>query len=221
MSSDLPPGLLMRLKERAADASRRTDAASLVASAVPLDQVLAQLGSSTRQLQRAAKLLGGLSGMMTSVAVVGPGVHRTSEEREQLPAPASEAEFIAAEADLGISIPQALRQIYSEVADGGFGPGGGLFSLARAVREYSDLRREPVGPQKQSWPELLLPLVDAEPGYDCLDLATGEVIAWDPEEIEGYSDAVWRRSFKEVAPSLAAWLESWLERPLPAWPRPQ
>jgi hypothetical protein len=72
---------------------------------------------------------------------------------------------------------------------------------------------EPAGPQNQPWPSSLLPLVDAEPGYDCLDLDSGEMVGWDPQAIEGYSNAAWLRSFRPLAPSLTAWLQDWLDSP--------
>jgi hypothetical protein len=132
---------------------------------------------------------------------------------EPLPAPASEARIAEAEKEIGRELPAALRRLYADIADGGFGPGGGLFGLVRAAEEYKGMTREPAGPQNQPWPSNLLPLSDREPGYDCLDLDSGQMIAWDPEEIDGYSDAAWRRSFKYEASDLAAWLEEWLGRP--------
>jgi len=44
----------------------------------------------------------------------------------QLPAPASEAEVSAAEAAIGVTLPRLLRRLYLEVANGGFGPRGGI-----------------------------------------------------------------------------------------------
>jgi hypothetical protein len=132
---------------------------------------------------------------------------------EPLPGRAGEAEIAAAERALGRPLLPSVSQLYREIADGGFGPGGGLFPLARAVEEYHEMTREPAGPQNQLWPANLLPLTDAEPGYDCIDLDTGAIVARDPEEIEGYSNAAWQRSFKPAAETLAEWLEQWLDQP--------
>ena len=43
---------------------------------------------------------------------------------------------------------------------------------------------------------------------------SGEIVAWDPEEIEDEeSDEDWQRSFKVEHPSLAALMAQWLGRP--------
>jgi hypothetical protein len=61
-----------------------------------------------------------------------------------------------------------------------------------------------------------LPLTHTDPGTDCLDTGTGEMIYWDEEELaSGPSDKVWRRSFKPDAPDLASWLERWVGKPSP------
>jgi len=172
----LSAGLIERLRKRANDPERRSDARSILGQSIRFDSLLDRLGPKGEQ---------------------------------PLSPPVPEERLAAAEQTLGRPIPAALRQLYGSIADGGFGPGGGLFPLDRMIAEYEEMTGEPAGPQNQPWPANLLPLIDAEPGYDCLDLDSGEVIAWDPEEIEGYSNAAWLRSFKPAAPSLAAWLEEW------------
>jgi hypothetical protein len=56
------------------------------------------------------------------------GRHWNWERR--LPRPASPDLVAGAEQTLGFSLPPLLRRIYLEVADGGFGPGYGLFGIA-------------------------------------------------------------------------------------------
>jgi len=57
----------------------------------------------------------------------------------------------------------------------------------------------------------LLPLFDENPVLVCLDMDSGAIVAWDPEEIEDEdSDADWERSFKPEEPSLAALMQRWL-----------
>lgn len=58
----------------------------------------------------------------------------------ELPAPALENNVQAAEAALGVRLPFDLRRVYTEVADGGFGPGEGMLSVARVVEVYRELR---------------------------------------------------------------------------------
>jgi hypothetical protein len=128
-----------------------------------------------------------------------------------LPAPASEADLARAESRLGFPLPAALRQILAEVGDGGFGPGAGLFGVERIVAEYRQAVADGPSTWGHPWPEGLLPVVDRDPGFDCVDSATGRVMGWDPEDLrERSSDRSWQRSFTEIAPSVEAWLGGWV-----------
>jgi hypothetical protein len=50
-----------------------------------------------------------------------------------------------------------------------------------------------------------------DPGWDCVDAATGRVIAWDPEDLEErVSDRTWAASFREIHGSVEAWLTDWV-----------
>ena len=66
-------------------------------------------------------------------------------------------------------------------------------------------------PRGRSWPDGLLPLVAMDPGWDCVEAATGRVVAWDPDELsERSSEAVFARSFRVIHPSVEAWLTDWV-----------
>lgn len=133
-----------------------------------------------------------------------------------LPAPATAADLDRAEASLGFRLPPTLRRVYAEVADGGFGPGYGLVPIDRVRAEYDGLREmiEPIG---HGWPEGLLPAVEQEQGWDCVDATTGRVVAFDFEELdEEISAAEFAGAFQELAPSVEAWLEEWVASPSPA-----
>jgi hypothetical protein len=111
-------------------------------------------------------------------------------------------------------LPEDLRQLYTEVANGGFGPGGGLASLKELTGRYRALLVDPPGEGGQGWPKHLLPFNLTEPGLDCYDLESGRVVFWDEESLaDGPSDRVWKRSFRTTAETLGAWLEDWLSRP--------
>lgn len=56
--------------------------------------------------------------------------------------PLESGELDAVERRLGFALPAGVRQIYGEVANGGFGPGYGLIGLAGGA--LSDLRRDAV-----------------------------------------------------------------------------
>ena len=49
------------------------------------------------------------------------------------------------------------------------------------------------------------------PGHFCVNVGTGRVLDWDPEDLrERSNEAAWRRSFSEVASSVEAWLDTWV-----------
>ena len=88
--------------------------------------------------------------------------------------------------------------------------------LQDVVRTYLGLIETPPGRRGQKWPTQLLPITSNDPGHDCIDVNTGEVIFWDEEILaDGASDKVWKRSFKLDAPDLGNWFERWLDTPSP------
>ena len=208
--------LLPRLRDRAADPERRT-------SSRP-----SQLGAQMRSLD-----LGGLLSMGRSLADQLRGVvaanqagtidpagtaaaldlerRMTTPAGSVLPAPADAATIAGAESSMGVPLPPALRRVYGEVADGGFGPGEGLLPLSHVVRQLDELRSPGMMPEGRAWPAGLLPLVSMDPGWDCVDAGTGRVIAWDPEDLdERVSDRVWGAAFRQIHPSVEAWLTDWV-----------
>lgn len=215
----LSPDLLARIEARAHDPRRRTHTAGLHRDAEPVD--LDRMGDDLRRhgapgaqgLAGLAGVLGKLLGAMGGAVAMGPsGPVRFGGQAppSRLPPPASEAELTRVEALLGRALPEALRQLYA-VGDGGFGPGGGLFSLRETTRRYTEHTREPFGPMGQPWPPNLLPLFDEDPVLSSLDLDSGAIVAWDPEEIEDLeSDEDWARSFKPEYVDLGALMEAWL-----------
>jgi hypothetical protein len=151
-----------------------------------------------------------------------PDVMATAEGLERdmtTPAPAGDLrrasvdDVRGAETALAVRFPALLARLYVEVADGGFGPGRGLLSLERLVRETLDLRKGDVLPRGRTWPATLIPLVDRDPGWFCLDVGAGSIVEWDPEDLEERSsEQRFQRSFSEAAPSLEVWLARWLRR---------
>lgn len=137
-----------------------------------------------------------------------------SESSRDLPPPASQEDVAAAESALGFSLPEDLKQLYTSIANGGFGPSVGFLSLAEVAARYQEFRSEPQGPCDEMWPEHLLPIIPLDMGEACYDLKTGKVICWDQEELvdEDTEDEAWDRSFSPWADSLADWLETWLAK---------
>jgi len=210
--------LIPRLRARASDPERRTD--------VRKSELTATLGTLD---------LGGLLSMGRSIGAglrnvvaanqagrVDPAGHALAQDIGRamstpapsvLPAPATEATVADAERALGVGLPTSLRRVYTEVADGGFGPGEGILPLAMVVSAWRELSG-PDGPlpRGRTWPAALVPVVERDPGYDCVEASTGRVVAWDPEALsERSTEDRFRRSFSEAAPSVEAWLGAWVE----------
>ena len=211
--------VIARLRERAADPERRVD--------VRQSQFMA--GVSTLDLGGLMGMLGSVSGDLRRVVAanqsgqpIDPAVQARAEQfgtamnapvETSLPSPAAAATLAAAESALGIALPPFLRRVYGEIADGGFGPGVGLLPIERAVAAYRRMRAGDELPRGRAWPDGLLPVVERDPGFHCVDVSTeaGRVIDWDPEGLSEHSgEATFARTFTEEAPSVEAWLGTWV-----------
>ena len=214
--------LIERLRARAADPARRTDAHRGLAPSGGFP------GTAVRTLD-----LGGLFGMGRSLAqdlgrvvemnrsgTLDPEVVARANDLEarmsnpvepEVSGPASEAAIARAETAVGMRLPAFLRRVYAEVGDGGFGPGSGLMSLDALAAAYRDLTSEPPGPRGEAWPHGLLPVVAFEPGYLCVEASSGRVVDWDEEELADAGRDAWQRAFKDHAPSVETWLREWVD----------
>lgn len=211
--------LIERLRARAADPERRVD--------VPQSQFMA--GVSTLDLGGLMGMLGSVSGDLRRVVAsnqagrpIDPELHAKAQAigaamstpvPSSLPPPADPAALEALEAALGRTLPQFLRRVYLEVADGGFGPGGGLLGVAAAGAALARMRVGDELPRGRAWPDGLLPVVERDPGFYCVDCTTdvGLVVDWDPEELGEFSgEKAFATSFSEEAPSVDAWLDLWV-----------
>ena len=153
---------------------------------------------------------GGLGAILGKLSLGGLGFRRPGRG---VPNRASSADVRTAEDALGLTLPPFLARVYVEVGDGGFGPEEGLLPLARVVAETQRLRTGDELPRRQRWPPTLLPLVRLAPGWICVDVGTGAVIDWDPEDLTEWANAArFRESFTERSPSVEAWLGRWVVR---------
>ncbi|MEU0183891.1 SMI1/KNR4 family protein [Streptomyces sp. NPDC006207] len=130
-----------------------------------------------------------------------------------LPAPARAAQVAEAEALLGFAIPPLLARLYTEVANGGFGPGYELFPLVgqgcSAVAAYQARRAESQAAASPHWPEGVLPILDWGCGmYGAVDCrsASGTVLIFEPNADTGD----WSDGWFVDERSLADWLGTWL-----------
>lgn len=175
----------------------------------------------TGDAKQAGGLLGALSrltGGKQLFAMTGSGVVSFGRSADPTPAPppATEAAVADTERRLGFALPDDLRRFYLEVADGGVGPGSGMYSLDELAAKHRELTGEPVGPQGQDWPAALLPVHGEEWDVVSIDRTTGRLVYWDLEELDDDDELppdqpTWAASFVPEADSLEAWLSSWLD----------
>jgi hypothetical protein len=108
---------------------------------------------------------------------------------------------------LGFALPPLLRDLYTGVADGGFGPGYGILPAGELPDVYGVCRSYADG-EPWRWPDQLVPFCywGCEV-YECIDCADsrGRVIHFDAD-LGGPSGD----NFDETFPSLELWLEDWL-----------
>ena len=217
MTETLPlDDLIPRLRERVADPERRTSSrpSELIAGVRTLD-----LGGL---LSMGQSLAGQLRDVVDanrdgSIDLAGTATAHEIERQldtpapSALPGPADDAWIVQVEERLSVALPPALRRVYAEVADGGFGPGEGILPLAEVIARYDELCAPGMLPDGRSWPDGLLPLVSMEPGWDCVDAGTGRVIAWDPEDLdERVGERRWAAAFRVIHPTVEAWLTDWV-----------
>lgn len=218
----MSPELLERIAERAADLKRRTYISGAEASARPvdlgklIDDFKAHAAPGAQGLLGAIGQVGGMLGKLggvTAMTAEGPVQFGGDTPDSAIGDPPEKSDIETAERAIGNSLPEALRQLYA-IGDGGFGPGSGLYSLDQLATKYQGLTETPFGPLDQTWPGNLLPIFDEEPGWACLDLGSGEVVRWDPEEIENEeSEEDWANSFRVAFRTLGEAMEQWLDKP--------
>src|SRR5437868_4644956 len=89
---------------------------------------------------------------------------------QKVPPPASSADIAEAEGRIGFTLPHLLRELYGNIADGGFGPSHGFLPLLTpdsegmgcesVVHLYTLFRGDDPGSPCWFWPERLLPVLD-------------------------------------------------------------
>lgn len=131
---------------------------------------------------------------------------RSGDWGRPLPAPAPPGALAETEERLGFPLHPLLRRLYTEVADGGFGPGP--WSLSPLAGLFP--RFDPAPPEPRDWPERVVAVMDIGcamvSAVDCLDPA-GQVLVMDPNAHHSGEPEAWSLD----APSLDAWLEAWLD----------
>lgn len=136
---------------------------------------------------------------------------RAQDRCSPLPAAVSPPALAAAEERLGFALHPLLARLYTDIADGGFGPDDRLFPLDGGAASLSGgyaARRaaDPADPD-WFWPEGVVPLLtwgsDMIAAVDCRS-AEGTVVLFDPNE----ADHDWANAWFRDAAGLAGWLET-------------
>lgn len=210
--------LIAQLQVRIADPDRRVDVRPTrfepVTDVSTLLSMVGGLGSQLRRLVDANQAGRPIDpDILARTDAMAASAMPPADVPRRDPATASEVE--AAERDLGVVLPPAMRRVYLEVADGGFGPGSGLLPIAEIVAAYRDCRTDPpMAPAGAEWPDGLLPIIRHDIDYDAIEASTGRIIEWDPESLTERSGLPgWRRTFSELSPSFEEWLQAWVDAP--------
>jgi hypothetical protein len=123
---------------------------------------------------------------------------------------ASPRTIVNAEKAIGLSLPPLLRRLYTEVGNGGFGPGYGLLRLENA---HSDDTGETALSARDGWDSLppeLLPICNWGCAiYSLVDCSSpeGTMWGWDPNPVppDESTSALFAQDF-----TFASWLARWI-----------
>ena len=139
--------------------------------------------------------------------------------------PVTQEECAEAAARLGVQLPESVRRVYMEIANGGFGPGYGLVGLitgarldtgGSAISLYEVFRENDPEDPLWSWPAGLLPVCHWGCAiYSCVDCTqvSAPVLRFDPNGHE--LGASWHSAFRLEARSFEDWLRRWTTGTLP------
>ena len=129
--------------------------------------------------------------------------------------PATDEQLREAEDRLGFPLPEGLRQVYREVANGGFGPGYGLLGVAggaaddrgnTAEQVYAELSGPDPDDPSWSWRDRVLPFCYwGCVVYSCIT-PEGDVI--------GFDEGAWDDRPVPLEEWLRAWLAGTLQQPV-------
>ena len=155
-----------------------------------------------------------------------------AEAKKTFP-PVSLSTVQALEARLGFALPSLLIDLLTQVRNGGFGPGYGILGVGN---DYTDAMYDDIGQDEEClgasylmcqreeyrsavsslWPHRMLPFCHWGCAiYSCLDCSLPQtpVVTFDPNLVrqnqEGEED--WGTCFFPHRPSLANWMEAWLD----------
>ncbi len=139
--------------------------------------------------------------------------------------PTTETRLAKAEARLSISFPTLLRELLTQVGNGGFGPGYGIIGIGK-LGSHDDMdqdlvavnkmhRRGPKNCSNWHWPDSRLTFCYGGCAcYYCVECheSLNPVYLFDPSRIRDECDDPASAALKREAKSLELFLENWLRR---------
>ena len=126
MQESLKEDLIARIRRRATNPETRTDAPPT---------------TKGRSVQ-----VGGMSVVGVDLQSILRGDSKPSPSSDAAALkPADQASLIDAQNKLGFALPPSLQQLYTQIGNGGFGPGAGILPLQEVVRIYLGLLETPPG----------------------------------------------------------------------------
>jgi hypothetical protein len=125
----------------------------------------------------------------------------------------SPSDIVEAERRLGFPLPELLRQLYTSVGDGGFGPGYGFLGLIKpvpigefagesVVQLYEVFRGGDPENRSWTWPDRMLPVLD----WGC---AIRSCVGCSTTSLPVLRDEPYVSRLPE-SPSLEQWLREWV-----------
>jgi hypothetical protein len=140
------------------------------------------------------------------------------------PVVATAAAVDQAERTMGLRLPAVIREVYTDVRNGTFGPGRGLLPVGgkpgwnagltmESCLEFLRSYGKEFGEPSWVWPERLVPLCHwGCEIWSCADCASepAPVIRWDPNGM-GRDRFEWSQAFGPETESVEHWLEAWLD----------
>jgi len=194
----LADGLIERINQRIKDDWRRTG-----------DGDWPRTPKELRRKQESPTIMAGLVGSMIEGILAFDA--KNLEPLKPI-VPLTEKAVAKVEKSLGFAVPNALRQLYLYVGDGGFGPFNGIRRLVNWAKDYAKLRADLAAERGREWPDAMLPIVYLNGKRLCVDRDSGAVILWTKPPKKA-SEKKWLASFVAQSHSLEQWLERWVDTP--------
>lgn len=132
--------------------------------------------------------------------------------------PAEPFDIASDEQRLGFTLPPLMKRIYTEIGNGGFGPGYGLIGLTNGVPDdtghtgpeiYESFRKQDPEDANWQWPIGLMPVCHWGCAiYSCVDCTSSNfrMRIFDPNVHTGDG---WEDSLFEECDSFEAWMGAW------------